>query len=136
VGAAVEPDDASLSLEQQRPDGRPTLHELPDDFALNDGMRVWVQQTFPRVDVDHETQKFIWHWRAEGTRKRNWYEAWKKWIADANQYLIKHGQPNALPVAAGAENVLHMPARRPSTADQRATAALAVAAELAAEENQ
>lgn len=74
-----------------RPDGRLSLHELPDEFALNDGMRVWAHQTFPRVDIDHETQKFIWHWRSEGTRKRNWYEAWKKWIADANQYLIKYG---------------------------------------------
>jgi hypothetical protein len=74
-----------------RPDGRPSLHELPETFALNDGMRVWAHQTFPRVDIDHETQKFIWHWRSEGTRKRNWYEAWKKWIADANQYLLKHG---------------------------------------------
>ena len=135
VGAAGDHSEASSSLEQQRPDGRPSLHEMPDDFELTDGMRKWSQQTFPRVDVDHETQKFIWHSQGEGTRRRNWYAAWQKWIAGANQHLLKHGQPSDLPVAAGAENVLHMP-RRPSTADQRATAALAVAAELAAEENQ
>jgi hypothetical protein len=114
-----------------RPDGRPSLHELPETFALNDGMRVWAHQTFPRVDVDHETQKFIWHWRSEGTRKRNWYEAWKKWIADANQYLIKHGTP-ALPLAAGAENVVPFAGRRPSTTDARVQQALDVGRRLQA----
>jgi hypothetical protein len=57
-------------------------------------MRVWAQQTFPRVDVDHETQKFVLHWRGEGARRRNWYAAWQKWITDANAYLLKHGTPS------------------------------------------
>jgi hypothetical protein len=77
-----------------RPDGRLSAHELPEDFALTDGMRVWAQQTFPRVDVDHETQKFVLHWRGEGARRRNWYAAWQKWITDANAYLLKHGTPS------------------------------------------
>jgi hypothetical protein len=80
--------------EAPRPDGRPSLHEIPDDFTLTDGMRVWAHQTFPRVDVDHETQKFVLHWRGEGARRRNWYAAWQKWITDANAYLNKHGAPS------------------------------------------
>jgi hypothetical protein len=52
------------------------------------------------------------------------------------QFAFSEIRQQALPAAAGAENVLHLADRRPSTADQRATAALAVAAELAAEENQ
>ncbi|MFD7996873.1 hypothetical protein [Streptomyces mexicanus] len=119
----------------QRPDGRPSLHELPDDFTITDAMRVWVQQTFPRVDIDHETQKFIWHHRGEGTRRRNWYEAWKKWIADANQHLIKYGPPTQgqgtflVPLPGGGQR----PTRR-STTDERVAQALAIAAELRAEE--
>ncbi len=74
-----------------RPDGRPPLTRLPDDFALTDTMRSWARNTYPRVDVDHETRKFISHHRGEENRKRNWYEAWKRWIADGNAYLIKHG---------------------------------------------
>ncbi|CAM5391024.1 hypothetical protein STENM36S_06322 [Streptomyces tendae] len=74
-----------------RPNGRPPLTELPDDFALTDAMRNWARNTYPRVDVDHETRKFISHHRAEENRKRNWYEAWKRWMADGNAYLIKHG---------------------------------------------
>lgn len=116
----------------QRPDGRPPLTEIPDDFALTDGMRVWAQQTYPRVDVDHETQKFVLHWHGEGARRRNWYAAWQKWITDANQHLIKYGAP-ALPVAAGAENVVPFAGRRPSTTDLRVQAALDLGRQMQAE---
>ncbi|MDG9701712.1 hypothetical protein [Streptomyces sp. DH37] len=92
-GAGAVEQAPAAGAEAQRPDGRPSPHEIPDDFELTEGMRRWAQQTFPRVDVDHETQKFIWHWQSEGRRKPNWYAAWQKWIADANQYLIKHGAP-------------------------------------------
>jgi len=66
-------------------------------------MRVWAQQTFPRVDVDHETQKFVLHWRGEGARRRNWYAAWQKWITGANQHLNKHGvsHSNVVDLASG-----------------------------------
>lgn len=89
----IEPVTAVVA-EPSRPDGRTSLQHLPDHFALNDGMRVWAQQTYPRVDVDHETDKFVLHFRGEGVRRRNWYTAWQKWIADANQYLNKHGAPS------------------------------------------
>jgi hypothetical protein len=81
----------SSSQPASRPDGRPPLTDLPDDFTLTDAMRGWARNTYPRVDVDHETRKFISHHRAEGNRKRNWYEAWKRWMADGNAYLIKNG---------------------------------------------
>lgn len=118
------------SLQQQstppanRPDGRPSLHEIPDDFALTEGMRVWAQQTFPRVDVDHETQKFVLHWRGEGARRRNWYAAWQKWITDANAYLNKHGAPSnviALPsgqTLTGTDARVHGWLSLPSDAEQ------------------
>lgn len=47
-----------------------------------------------------------------------------------------NAQPQRLPAAAGAENVLDFPAGRMSTADRRAGAAFDLAAELAREENQ
>lgn len=124
--------DPAAAAPAPRPDGRPSLHELPEDFALNDGMRVWAHQTYPRVDVDHETQKFIWHWRSEAARRRNWYGAWQKWIADANQYLLKHGTPQT-PLAAGAENVVPFAGRRPSTTDLRVQAALDLGRQMQAE---
>ncbi|MYX33443.1 MULTISPECIES: hypothetical protein [unclassified Streptomyces] len=56
---------------------------IPDDFALNDTMRRWVRATFPELDPDFETTQFVSYWRAEGRRKRNWREAWQKWIRDS-----------------------------------------------------
>ncbi|MCX4596160.1 hypothetical protein OG819_42865 [Streptomyces sp. NBC_01549] len=86
-----------------RSDDRPPLHELPENFALTDAMRGWARNTYPRVDVDHETDKFIYHHRDEGRRKRNWYGAWQKWIAGANQHLNKHGvtHSNVIDLASG-----------------------------------
>ncbi|CAL9646982.1 hypothetical protein [Streptomyces sp. enrichment culture] len=63
-----------------RPDG---LHLIPDDFYLNDTMRRWVNATYPGLDPEFETQQFISYWRGEGRRKRNWHEAWRKWVADS-----------------------------------------------------
>lgn len=93
-GAGVIEQAHAAASDGQRPDGRHTLQTLPDDFTLTDSMRVWAQQTFPQVDVDSETQKFVFHWQAEGARKPNWYAAWQKWIAGANQYRLKNGTPS------------------------------------------
>jgi hypothetical protein len=123
----VEP---ATRVEQQRPDG---LHLIPDDFHLNDTMRRWVVSTFPGLDPDFETEQFISHFRAEGRRKRNWHDAWQKWIRDSAQYASKRAR-QALPVAAGAENVIDF--ARPSTADRRFAGAMELAARLAQEDSQ
>ena len=112
------------NLPASRSDDRPPLQELPEDFALNDGMRVWAQQTFPRVDVDHETQKFVLHWRGEGARRRNWYAAWQKWITGANQHLNKHG--------SSPSNVIQLPSGQTlSGTDAKVAGWAAIAAQLA-----
>lgn len=123
--SAREPERAAVAVaEASRPDGRVSLQGLPDDFALNDGMRVWAQQTYPRVDVDHETQKFVLYFHGEGVRRRNWYAAWQKWMADANQHLIKFGPERG--------NVITLPSR-PSTTDVRVQNALALGRQMQAE---
>jgi len=116
---------AIVVAEPSRPDGRVSLQGLPDDFALNDGMRVWAQQTYPRVDVDHETQKFVLFFQGEGVRRRNWYAAWQKWIADANQHLLKFGPERT--------NVVPFAQPRPSTTDLRVQAALDLGRQMQAE---
>ena len=132
-GEAGQRDASTAGASVSRPDG---LHSIPDDFHLNDTMRRWVVGTYGQLlNPEFETEQFISYWRAEGRKKRNWRDAWQKWIRDSGQKASERAQ-RYLPAAAGAENVLHLADRRPSTADQRATAALAVAAELAAEENQ
>lgn len=113
--------------EASRSDDRGSLHELPDDFDLTDAMRKWANQTYPRVNVDHETQKFIWHWREERKRRRNWYVAWQRWIADANEYLNRHGQP--APAAVGGNVLAFRNQDRPLTGTDAKVAAHAALTE-------
>ncbi|MFF2940840.1 helix-turn-helix domain-containing protein [Streptomyces niveus] len=52
-----------------------------DGFALNDAMRRWATSTFgAAVDIDHETELFLSHHRANGTRRHSWPDEWQKWI--------------------------------------------------------
>lgn len=64
----------------QRPEGRPAPID-DDGFELTDPMRRWAVATFgTALDVDYETEQFISHFRADGGRRRNWPEEWKKWL--------------------------------------------------------
>lgn len=90
-GRAIESVD-QVPRSDRRPDG---LTTIPDDFAMNDTMRRYVVSMFPALDPDFETEQFISHFRAEGRRKRNWHEAWKKWIRDSAQYASKRRTPGS-----------------------------------------
>ena len=78
----------------QRPDGRPSLHEIPEDFAITDVERRWCRATYPYLDPDFETEQFIRYWRSEGRRKRNWHDAWQKWVADSAKRARDRQQSN------------------------------------------
>ncbi|MFC8423989.1 hypothetical protein ACFUN7_24440 [Streptomyces sp. NPDC057236] len=67
-----------------RPDGRLPLDNA--DFRITDTMRRWAAATFPSLDVDYETQQFVSHHRAEGTRRRSWPDEWQKWIRRSAKY--------------------------------------------------
>lgn len=85
----------------QRPDG---LHLIPDDFHLNDTMRRYVAATYPGLDADFETEQFIRYWRSEGRRKRNWHDAWQKWLGDSAKHAYdrqKRASTNVVPIRAG-----------------------------------
>ena len=78
----------------QRPAGRPPLHEIPDDFAITDAERRWCHSNYPDLDPDFETEQFIRYWRSEGRRKRNWHDAWQKWVADSAKKARDRQQRN------------------------------------------
>lgn len=82
-GSGLRVVEPPRSVPAERPDGRTPLHEIPDDFHLNDTMRRWVVALYPALDPDFETEQFIRYWRSEGRRKRNWHDAWQKWVADS-----------------------------------------------------
>jgi hypothetical protein len=74
------------------------LHTIPDDFHLNDTMRRWAVATYPNLNPEFETAQFISYWRSEGRRKRNWHDAWQKWIRDSG---TRPQRPS--------NNVVHLP---------------------------
>ncbi|MFG3476432.1 hypothetical protein ACGF3K_14370 [Streptomyces sp. NPDC047980] len=95
VGSEAEP---TVPAEQQRPDG---LHLIPDDFHLNDAMRRFAASTYPQLDPDFETQQFISYWRAEGRKKRNWHEAWRKWLGDSAKHASQKRPGNVIQLPNG-----------------------------------
>ncbi|WP_406004391.1 hypothetical protein [Streptomyces sp. NBC_00987] len=123
-GRALESANGKLPA-VRRPDG---LTIIPDDFHLNDTMRRWVAGTFPSLDADFETKQFISHFRAEGRRKRNWHEAWQKWIRDSAQYASKR--------RASGGNVVQLPTGQTLTGTDATVAGwAALAASLDDEES-
>jgi hypothetical protein len=61
-------------------------HTPIDDsgFRLTDELRRWAKRDgyTDLVDIDHATAQFISHYRSTGQNRRNWPEAWRKWIRD------------------------------------------------------
>ena len=73
-----------------------------DGFALTDAMRRWAVATFgPSLDVDHETAQFLSHFRAEGTRRNNWPEEWKKWLRRSAKWASERQTRPPLRAVAG-----------------------------------
>lgn len=94
-GPALRVVEGPAAPPAQRSDDRPSLHEIPDDFAITDAERRWCHSTYPYLDPDFETEQFIRYWRSEGRRKRNWHDAWQKWIADSAKRARDRQQANA-----------------------------------------
>jgi hypothetical protein len=130
-GEAVEQTEAARGLAQSE-----SFDSAPidlDGFALTDAMRRWAVSTFGNaLDIDYETAQFVSHFRADGGRRRNWPEEWKKWLRRSAKFESDR-QQRTLPVAAGAENVLQL---RPSGTDRRVSEHAALVAALEAKESQ
>lgn len=108
AGGVFNPEDAR-ALATQAP--------IDDDgFALTDAMRRWARRDGydTLVNIDHETEQFISHFRAEGTRRRSWPDEWQKWIRRSAKWASER------PAAAGGSR----PPRDRHEAAQRATDAM------------
>lgn len=108
VGGVFNP-EVSRALATQAP--------IDDDgFALTDAMRRWARRDGydTLVNIDHETEQFISHFRAEGTRRRSWPDEWQKWIRRSAKWASER------PAAAGGSR----PPRGRHEAAQHATDAM------------
>ena len=93
-GPSLRVVEGSSTPPAQRSDDRLSLHEIPDDFSITDVERRWCHSTYPYLDPDFETEQFIRYWRSEGRRKRNWHDAWQKWVADSAKRARDRQQSN------------------------------------------
>ena len=70
--------------------------QLPADFDITGDMRLWAKQRMPTVDVDHQTEMFVNHWRGTGKAMANWHATWRNWILRAPQFGPTARAPNGL----------------------------------------
>ncbi|MGW2267109.1 hypothetical protein [Streptomyces koyangensis] len=110
----------SRTRAEQQPEGCPAPIDI-DGFTVTDSMRRWANEVHPRVNLQHSTQQFVRHYRSTGTRRRNWPEAWRKWIAEDAER----------PYQRSASNVIALPGSQPLTGtDARVAGWLALADQL------
>lgn len=69
----------------------------PDDLEITLEMRQWFRdQGLAKLGVDgkHETQQFLDHHRAKGTKFKRWDLAWRTWMRNAGKYAQQRaGKP-------------------------------------------
>jgi hypothetical protein len=73
-------DNAPAPPADDWPEGPPAPIDI-DGFRVTDSMRRWANDVYPGFDIQHSTQQFIRHFRSTCDRRKNWPEAWRKWIA-------------------------------------------------------
>lgn len=61
----------------------------PDIFPISDAMRDWSAKHAPGVDIERETEKFLFRNRSKGILYKDWLSAWKNWM------LSDYAQPTA-----------------------------------------
>jgi hypothetical protein len=112
VAEAEGEDTRSRARTEQQPANRPAFNAPIDDdgFELTDPMRRWAAATFPQLDADYETQQFVSHFRADGGRRRNWPEEWKKWLRRSAKYASERANRPPLRAVSGG----HTPFRNPT----------------------
>lgn len=64
----------------------------PEDMEITDRMREWAAENTPGLDLALETQKFLNHHGAKGSKFVDWVKAWRNWMINARQYAEERQQ--------------------------------------------
>jgi hypothetical protein len=64
---------------------------IPDPFEVSGAMRAWAAERVPGVPVDHESEKFVNHYRAKGERRADWVASWRNWLLKAEEFAAERG---------------------------------------------
>lgn len=99
-----EPDDNTTKDDMAKPTKKKTL--APDDLEITDRMRAWAAENTPGLNLALETQKFLNHHGAKGSKFVDWVKAWRNWMLNARQYAEERqqGRRGNLRVVGGSRN--------------------------------
>ena len=67
----------------------------PPDFEITESLQVWATKTYPSVDIQKETDKFVRH--EFPTPHTNWDNAWKNWVQNGHEFQQKRSGSSAKP---------------------------------------
>jgi len=100
-------DSAGSGAHEAWPDGPPAPIDI-DGFTVTGQMRRWANAEYAHVDLNHSTNQFIAHYRSTGTRRKNWPEAWRKWIAEDSRRGTGRPRQGAflVPLTGGGQTTL------------------------------
>lgn len=65
---------------------RRQVSDAPDEFPVTDEMRFWARGKNITTDLAFETDKWLAHHRAHGSRFKSWDQAWQKWMLNTLTY--------------------------------------------------
>jgi len=68
-----------------------TKTPAPPTIELTDELRTWVRDYARQVDLVFEREKFLQHCRAHEIENRNWVEAFKGWLLEADRRVRANG---------------------------------------------
>lgn len=52
----------------------------PEDFRLTDAMKTWANERGISKELIDQTERFLDHHRARGTKFKDWTAAWRTWM--------------------------------------------------------
>lgn len=91
VAAAEEAAQETAAPKKRRAANSTTA---PDEFPVTDPMREWAAAqglTDPR-HLTHQTELFLDHHRAKGSKFRDWTAAWRTWMRRSREYAPRAAQ--------------------------------------------
>lgn len=58
----------------------------PDHMLITSDMREWAKSRDIHIDLDSETETFLNHHRAKGTKFKDWRAAWRTWMNNTKKW--------------------------------------------------
>ncbi len=80
----VGPDGPTVASAEPTPTKRGS--RIPDDFVVDERMRMWASEHVPDTDWRMETQQFCDYHRAKGSTMKDWTAAWRTWMRNSQKW--------------------------------------------------